>query len=86
MPEFSFCAAQPISHIFAKVRDVAQLSLSVTMCLFIAVRFLKESMRMYRVTKRFQLALYISFLAKEGILYFFTYVQVFHAVGLTGHS
>ncbi|KAG8212945.1 hypothetical protein J3R82DRAFT_11307 [Butyriboletus roseoflavus] len=41
------------------------------MCTFAIVRFVRESLQMYRVTKQWYPNRYMNLLVKEGILYFF---------------
>lgn len=78
--EFSFCALQDSSPIWPEAMDAIQLTLGVLMCLLIAYQFIRQSLQMYRATRRFQPSRYMSLLTREGMLYFLAYVYIFHAI------
>ena len=73
--DFSFCVAQPFPGTWAEIVDSVQIALGALMCLLVAVHFVKESLQMYRATKRFQLSHYTNHLVREGMLYFLMYVH-----------
>ncbi|KAI9566856.1 hypothetical protein HD554DRAFT_2174021 [Boletus coccyginus] len=50
-------------------------------CLFAVAQFVKESLQMYRGTRRWQLNQYVNLLVKQGILYFFA-VFLFSLINL----
>ena len=49
---------------------VVQMTLGVSMRLLVALQFIKESLPMYKATKRLQLNRYMNLLAREGTIYF----------------
>ena len=53
-----------------------QITLGALMCLLVAIQFVRQSLQMYRVTKRFELNRYMSLLTREGMFYFLAYVHV----------
>ena len=55
---------------------VTQMTLGASMCLLVAIQFIKELLQMYKATKRFQLNRYMNLLAREGVSYFAAYVEV----------
>ena len=73
--DFSFCEFEirpPRSVII--VMGVVQITLGTLMCLLVIVRFIKESLQMYNVTRRFELNCYMNLLTRQGVFYFLAYV------------
>ena len=76
MLDYSVCESQivvPLSVILFQA--AAQAILGALMCLLAVIRFVRESLQMYRVTKRFEISRYLSLLTRDGILYFLAYVH-----------
>lgn len=46
------------------------------MCLLVGVQSIRQSLQIYRATKRFELGRYVSLLAREGLFYFLAYVHI----------
>ena len=65
-----------IAHpaIWVEIMYSVQITLGALMCLLLAIQFIRESLQMYGATKRFRLNRYMNLLAREGVVYFFTYV------------
>ena len=57
---------------------IPRLVLSVVLFILALTRTLKESVTMYKATKQWQPNRYMRLLMKDGIIYFFTYVDRFH--------
>ena len=75
MLDVSYCVLQPSPTVLLEMAIVVvQMALGVSMCLLVAIQFLKESLQMYKVTKRFQLNRYMNLLAREGTIYSAAYV------------
>ena len=72
---FSLCLLQP--NIGIQILDAVQITIAVIMCLLVAAQFIKESLQMYKATKRFQLNRYMNLLVGEGMIYFLAYVHLF---------
>ena len=73
--DYSVCESQavvPFSLIV--LQPAAQVILGTLMCLLAIIRFIRESLQMYRVTKQFEISRYLSLLTRDGILYFLVYV------------
>ena len=68
--------AQYGSPIWPNIIDAVQIILGVFMGLLVIIRFIKESVQMYRATKRFQLNQYMNLLVREGMIYFLAYVYL----------
>ncbi|KAF8442247.1 hypothetical protein L210DRAFT_1054374 [Boletus edulis BED1] len=47
----------------------------IAMCVFVIVRFVRQSLQLYRTTKRLQFNRYMTLLVRQGILYFFVWKQ-----------
>ena len=74
--DFSFCTPQPISLIWTNIATILGIVHGGVMCILTIVQFVRQSLQMYRVTRRWQLSQYMSLLVKQGILYFLAYVPV----------
>ena len=63
--------------------DIVQITLGVLMCLLVVIRFVRESLQLYKITKRFELGGYMNILTRDGLLYFLAYVphSLVHAPG-----
>ena len=72
----SFCVAQYGSPIWPEALGTVQITLGALMCLLVAIQFIRQSLQMYKVTKRFELSRYMNLLAREGMFYFLAYVHV----------
>ena len=68
--DYSFCVTQLDLSTWAVAIDAVQVTLGALMCLFVIVQFFKQSLEMYRATKRFHLSCYMNLLAREGMFYF----------------
>ena len=77
MLDYSFCVWGNFPPIWGEIIDVVQIILGALMCLLVAVRFAKESVQMYTVTKQLRLNRYMNLLVRQGMLYFVAYVHVF---------
>ena len=55
---------------------ITQLVLGACMCLLIVIRFIRELVQMYKVTKGFRLNNYMRLLVWEGLIYFVVYVRL----------
>ena len=67
----SYCILRPGPTFLLKMAIVVvQITLGVAMCLLVAIQFIKESLQMYKATKRFQMNRYTNLLAREGMTYF----------------
>ena len=76
--QFSFCETKYISTpIWDEALYGFQIVFGMLLCLLTAIQFIKESLQMYRVTKQLQLSCYMKQLARDGMIYFITYVHVF---------
>ena len=76
MLDVSFCVVQNPSPIWAEIVATVQITLGALMCLLVVIQFFKESLQMYKATKRFQLSRYTTLLLREGMVYFLAYVPV----------
>ena len=78
MLEFSFCVLQDYSTIWALFVASGQVILGALMCLLIIIKFIVESLQMYKARKRyrFQLGRYTNLLVREGMIYYLAYVYV----------
>ena len=74
--DFSFCVLQNGFPIWPEAVTAIQITLGGLMCLLVAIQFIRQSLEMYKVTKRFELSRYMNLLAKEGMFYFLAYVHV----------
>ena len=78
--DFSFCMVQSRStgSLIVNILLVngAQITLGALMCLLVVIRFIRESLQMYKTTKRFRLNHYLNLLVWEGMIYFLVYVHV----------
>ena len=52
------------------------LTLGAWMCLLIVIKYIGESVQMYKLTKQFRLGNYQKLLMWEGLVYFIAYVQL----------
>ena len=77
MLDFSVCWVDPTSYIWAKVTSIIQMVNGAAVCILAIAQFVKQSLQMYRVTRRWQLNQYMGLLAKQGILYFLAWVLSF---------
>ena len=67
----SYCILRPgPTFLLEMAIVVVQITLGVSMCLLVAIQFIKESLQMYKATKRFQMNGYMNLLAREGMTYF----------------
>lgn len=55
---------------------IFQITHGAAMCLLAIIRFVRQSLQMYRATKQWQPNRYMSLLVTQGIFYFFAYVPV----------
>jgi hypothetical protein len=76
LPEFSFCAPQATAPIWTNVAVILQITQGGAMCVFAIAQVIRQSLRMYRVTKQWQLNRYMGLFVKQGILYFLACVPV----------
>ena len=74
--DFSVCAMQPTLQIWWEVAKLFQIMHGAAMCILVTVQFVRQSLQMYRVTRRWQISQYSNLLMRQGILYFFMYVPV----------
>ncbi|KAF8135150.1 hypothetical protein EV363DRAFT_1582330 [Boletus edulis] len=60
----------------------------IAMCVFVIVRFVRQSLQLYRTTKRLQFNRYMTLLVRQGILYFFvTFLRlgnIIHGLAASG--
>ena len=74
--DYSVCELQitvvPLSVVL--LQATTQIILGTLMCFLAVIRFIRESLQMYRVTKRFKISRYLSLLARDGMVYFHAYV------------
>ena len=75
MLDVSFCVQQR-SLVWPEAGTVVQIALGVLTSLLVAIEFIRQSLQMYRVTKRFELSHYMNLLMREGMFYFLAYVHV----------
>ena len=75
--DYSFCVWGNLPPIWGEILDVVQIALGALMCPLVVVRFVKESIQMYTVTKRFYLNRYVNLLVRQGVIYFIACVHVF---------
>ena len=74
--DVSYCVLQPGHTALLETAIIVQITLGVSMCLLVAIQFIKELLQMYKATKRFQMNRYMNLLAREGMTYFAAYVCV----------
>ena len=74
--DFSLCVMQYSPFVLGLLVDSAQIALGALMCLLVVIQFIRESLQMYKATKRLQLSRYTKLLVREGMIYFLTYVHV----------
>ena len=73
---YSVCELQIIVPFWvALFQTSAQVILGALMCLLAVIRCIRESLQMYRVTKRFEISRYLSLLARDGMVNFLAYVH-----------
>ena len=56
---------------------IIQFILSTAMCALVMTQFMRESLQMYKATRKLQFNKYMSLLVRDGLLYFFVYVPPF---------
>lgn len=61
---------------WTNVAVILQITQSTAVCVLAIAQFARQSVEMYRLTKRWQLNRYMSLLVKQGILSFLAYVPV----------
>lgn len=76
MLNYSFCVFGSVSTIEDEVLDAVQIAFSTLMCFLVTIRFIKESLQMYKVTKQFEVNRYMKQIARDGMVYFLAYVHV----------
>ena len=54
--------------------SIVQFVLGTVMCMLMAAKFVRDSLRMYQATRTRQLNKYINLLVRDGLLYFIVYV------------
>ncbi|KAF8135140.1 hypothetical protein EV363DRAFT_854068 [Boletus edulis] len=59
-----------------EVATILQIVHGAAMCILAVFQFMRQSLQMYGVTKRWQLNRYMNLLVQQGILSFFAYVLV----------
>ena len=74
--DYSFCVTHFDLSTWAVAVDAVQVTLGALMCLLVVIQFIKESLRMYKGTKRFEFNRYMNLLVREGIFYFLAYVHL----------
>ena len=75
--DLSICEHQnAVSFWLVLLQTIAQTTLGTLMCLLAIIRFIRESLQMYKVTKRFEISRYLSLLTRDGMAYFLAYVHV----------
>ena len=74
--DFSFCVPQYGFPILTEALGAAQITLGALMCLLVAIQFVRQSLQMYKVARRFELNRYMNLLTREGMFYFLAYVHV----------
>jgi len=68
--DFSFCAMNPSSPIWAEIEDSLQFALAAVMFLLVAAQFVRQSFQMYKRMKQWRLGRLMNLFAREGLLYF----------------
>ena len=74
---FSFCVPENLFPVWAEALGAVQITLGICMCLLTVIRFVKESLQMYKVTKQIRFNRYMKLLVGEGTTYFIVYVSLF---------
>ena len=72
--DFSFCMLQNGFPVWLEAVTAVQITLGALMCLLVTIQFIRQSLHMYQVTKRFEPSRYMNLVAREGLLYFLAYV------------
>ena len=54
------------------------MALGASMCLLVAIQFIRKTLHMYRATRLLRLGHYTNLLTREGIIYFLVYVYVIY--------
>lgn len=75
--DFSVCASVPTFIVWVEVTSILQIMHGAAMCILSTAQFVRQSLQMYHVTKRWQLNQYMNLLVSQGILYFTVYVSYF---------
>ncbi|KAI9566851.1 hypothetical protein HD554DRAFT_2272914 [Boletus coccyginus] len=75
--DFSFCMVDPTSFMWVKVNSVIQMMNGAAVCILAIAQFVKQSLQMYRVTRRWELNRYMGLLVKQGIFYFLAVFMFF---------
>ena len=75
------CVVLHSPHGLFEIIDTTQIALGALMCLLIATQLIKESLKMYAVTKRFQPNCYMNVLLREGMTYPLVSVHVLSLFG-----
>ena len=52
------------------------VALDTLICLLVVIRFARESLQMYKVSKQFQVSRYLSLLVRDGMFYYLAYVSI----------
>ena len=74
--DFSVCRPQESTPLWLQdVLTAVQVTLAGSMCLLVVIRFVKESLQMYKMTKQLQISCYLNLLARDGMFYFVAYVM-----------
>ena len=77
--DFSYCVVQfSFNALNGNILLInsAEIALGALMCLLVVIQFIRESLQMYKATKRFRLNHYMTLLVREGMIYFVVYVYV----------
>ena len=76
-PYPSTCVLQYASWTLARYSVIPQIVLQGVMCLLVISQCLRQSLQLYKATKRWQLNKYFKLLVNQGLLYFVMWVFAF---------
>lgn len=74
--DWTYCTMEETSPTWVEVYAGLQVVLAAVMCLLVAIKFIRDSFQMYKVTKQWQPGCYMELFAREGMLYFLAYVRI----------
>ena len=74
--DVKMCMVKFPSAIWTQAATILEIMIGATMCTLAIVRFIMQSLQMYRVTKQWQLSRYMNSLVQQGIVYFLAYVPI----------
>ncbi|KAF8126809.1 hypothetical protein EV363DRAFT_1173849 [Boletus edulis] len=86
LPDITVCGVPLGTQTWNIVSEVMQGILSTVLCSLVVVRFVRESVQIYRATDKWQPNRYLTLIVKDGLLYYFSALlyYVINFLGILG--